>query len=76
MKILINFILAIALMCIVLFAVITVLIFPPLLIVYTFIYGVYYNIKKLNSEEKWIVSIFGDYYVNYEKYSNNYIISI
>lgn len=52
MKTLINFILAIVLMCIVLFAVITVIFFPPILIVYTFIYGVYYNFKKLNSENK------------------------
>ncbi len=52
MKTLINFILAIALMCIVLFAIITVLIFPPLLILYTFIYGIFYNFNKINSKDK------------------------
>jgi hypothetical protein len=52
MKTIINFMLAIALMCIVLFAVFTVIIFPPLLILYTFIYGVFYNFNKLNSKDK------------------------
>ena len=51
MKTIINFISAITFMCLVLFAVFTVFIFPPLLILYTFIYGVFYNFNKLNSNK-------------------------
>jgi len=52
MKTIKNLILAIALMCVILFAVFTVIIFPLLLILYTFIYGVFYNFYKLNSKDE------------------------
>jgi hypothetical protein len=52
MKTIINFMLAIALMCIVLFAVFTVIIFPPLLILYVFIYGIFDTFGKLNSKDE------------------------